>query len=60
MEQIIIDREFKFLLPVLDEKAFADLEADILENGIRDSLVLWEGILIDGYNRYNIAQKHIQ
>jgi len=58
MQQIIIDREFKFLLPVLDETAFADLEADVLENGIRDSLVLWEGILIDGYNRYNIAQKH--
>ena len=58
MEQIIIDNEFKFLLPMLDEKAFADLEADILENGIRDSLVLWEGILIDGYNRFNIAQKH--
>jgi len=58
MQQIIIDNEFKFLLPVLDEQAFADLEADILENGIRDSLVLWESILIDGYNRYNIAQKH--
>jgi len=58
MQQIIIDKEFKFLLPMLDEKAFADLEADILENGIRDSLVLWEGILIDGYNRFNIAQKH--
>ena len=58
MQQIITDKEFKFLLPVLDDKAFADLEADILENGIRDSLVLWEGILIDGYNRFNIAQKH--
>ena len=58
MQQIIIDKEFKFLLPMLDEQAFADLEADILENGIRDALVLWEGILIDGYNRYNIAQKH--
>ena len=58
MQQVTIDREFKFLLPMLDEKAFADLEADILENGIRDSLVLWEGILIDGYNRFNIAQKH--
>ena len=58
MQDIIIDNEFKFLLPVLDEKAFADLEADVLENGIRDSLVLWEGILIDGYNRFNIAQKH--
>ena len=58
MQKIIIDKEFKFLLPVLDEQALVDMEADILENGIRDSLVLWEGILIDGYNRYNIAQKH--
>jgi len=24
----------------------------------RELLVLWEGILIDGYNRFNIAQKH--
>jgi len=46
MQQIIIDREFRYLLPMLDEKAFADLEADILDNGVRDSLVLWEGILI--------------
>jgi len=58
MQQIIIDREFMFLLPMLDEQAFADLEADILENGVRDPLVLWEGILIDGYNRFKIAQKH--
>jgi hypothetical protein len=56
--QIIIDRDFQYLLPELDEKTFSDLEADILENGIRDSLVLWDGILIDGYNRYKIAQMH--
>ena len=55
MQEIIIDNEFKFLLPVLDEKAFADLEADILENGIRDSLVLWEGILIDGFDSFSYA-----
>ena len=58
MQEIIIDREFRYLLPMLDEKAFADLEADILDNGVRGSLVLWEGILIDGYNRFTIAQKH--
>ena len=58
MQEIIIDKHFQFLLPVLDEKTFSDLEADILENGIRDPLVLWGDILIDGYNRYNIAKKH--
>ena len=58
MQEIIIDRHFQFLLPVLDEKTFSDLEADILENGVRDPLVLWGDILIDGYNRHNIAKKH--
>jgi len=58
MNEVILDKQFQYLLPVLDENVFSDLEADILENGIRDSLVLWEGILIDGYNRYKIAQKH--
>ena len=58
MQEIIIDRDFQFLLPMLDEKTLAELEEDILENGIRDALVLWDGILIDGYNRYSIAMKH--
>jgi hypothetical protein len=44
MKEIIIDTHFKFLLPKLGEKAFSDLEADILENGIRDPLVLWGDI----------------
>lgn len=58
MQEIIIDRDFQYLLPMLDEKTFLELEADILENGIRDALILWDGILIDGYNRYSIAKKH--
>jgi len=58
MQEIIIDIDFQYLLPVLSEKTFNELEANILENGIRDPLVLWDNILIDGYNRYYIATKH--
>jgi len=58
MEEIIIDKHFQFLLPVLDEETFSELEAMILEDGIRDPLVLWGNILIDGYNRHRIAMKH--
>jgi len=57
-QEIIIDEEFRVLLPRLDAETFAGLEKDILENGVRDSIVIWEGILIDGYNRYAIAKKH--
>ena len=57
-EEIIIDEEFQKLLPPLGEKVFSDLEKSLLEHGVRDPLVLWNGILIDGYNRYTISQKH--
>ena len=58
MQNIIIDKEFKNLLPALDKSVYAALEENLLQNGCRDSLVLWNGILIDGHNRYNICTEH--
>ena len=58
MREIIIDEEFMSLLPALDEETFRLLEENILEHGCRDPLVLWNGILIDGYNRYKILTYH--
>jgi len=53
-----IDQEFKNLIPPLQPEEFAGLEASILAEGCRDSLVTWNGILIDGHNRYEICSKH--
>ena len=58
MQQIIIDKEFERILPKLDEQTYVWLEENILEYGCREPLVLWNGILIDGHNRYSILQKH--
>ena len=58
MKEIMIDEEFRLLLPILDETTFQLLEESILQNGCRDPLVLWNGILIDGYNRYKICTHH--
>jgi len=58
MLNVIIDEEFKILLPALDADTYKRLEKDIQQNGCRDPLVLWEDILIDGYNRYNICMEH--
>jgi len=58
VREIIIDQEFKLLLPALDESTYAWLEENILEHGCLQPLVVWGGILIDGYNRYEIVQKH--
>jgi len=58
MQEFIIDEKFKRILPKLDEIAYNDLERDILAHGCLMPLVLWNGILIDGYHRYEILTKH--
>jgi len=58
MSEIIIDEEFKRLLPALDEQTYAWLENNILDYGCREPIVLWNGIIIDGHNRYDILTKH--
>lgn len=60
---IRIDEEFKSLIPPLSADEYAQLEKNIVKDGIRDPLVVWpqdDGteILIDGHNRWNIAAKH--
>ena len=47
MQNIIIDEEFKRILPALDEIAYNELEESILVHGCLMPLVLWNGILID-------------
>lgn len=60
---IRIDPEFKSLIPPLSADEYAQLEANIVADGIRDPLVVWEVpngdmILLDGHNRFEIAAKH--
>jgi site-specific DNA-cytosine methylase len=51
-------KELEILIPPLTSEEFKQLERNILEEGIRDPLVTWNGILVDGHNRYRIAQEH--
>jgi len=53
-----IDNEFRNYIRPLSSEEYDKLEASILSEGIRDPLVIWQGILLDGYHRYKIAQKH--
>jgi N6-adenosine-specific RNA methylase IME4 len=55
---ITIDPEFQALIPPLRPEELAQLEANVLADGIRDPLVVWGEVLIDGHNRYGLAQKH--
>lgn len=53
-----IKKEFKDLIPQLSQEEFKQLEENCLKEGIRDAIVTWQGFIIDGHNRYEIAQRH--
>ena len=55
---MIIKDEFKKLIPPLAIEEFNQLEKNIIADGCRDPLLTWNGILIDGHNRYEICIKH--
>lgn len=57
-ESITVDPEFKAIIPPLSSDEFSALETAIVTEGCRDSLVIWNGILIDGHNRYEICQRY--
>ena len=55
-----IDDEFKCLIRPLTETELQKLEDSLLAEGCRDPLAVWKGedILLDGYNRLEICEKH--
>jgi hypothetical protein len=60
--RIVVREEFKVLIPPLTEEEFQQLENNILSEGVRDPIVLWdqgaELPIIDGHNRFAICSKH--
>ena len=56
---LIIDPEFADKIPPLTEEEYRLLEENILADGkIISPLITWNGIIVDGHNRYRILQAH--
>lgn len=55
-----IDPAFQAAITPLTNDERAQLEANVLEHGCRDALVLWHetGALLDGHHRYAICEAH--
>lgn len=53
-----IDKEFKTLIPPLSPTEYEQLEANIIADGCREPIVIWNGYIIDGHNRYEICKKN--
>ena len=55
---IEINQEFKALIPPLSLEEYSQLEKNIIADGCREPLVVFNNTLVDGHNRYEICTKH--
>lgn len=55
--KITIDTEFEGLVQPLSFDERGQLERNLKQEGCRDALVVWRGILLDGHNRYEICKR---
>ena len=53
-----IDPEFKALIPKLRKAEYLQLESNIMTDGCREPIITWNGIIVDGHNRYEICHRH--
>lgn len=58
LKTLIIDPEFRDLIPPLTDEERGLLESSILKEGCETPLVIWNGAIVDGHNRYEICHKH--
>lgn len=55
---LFIDEGFKNLIRPLYKQEYLQLEANILADGCRVPITVWNGTIIDGHNRYEICTRH--
>ena len=52
------DEEFKHLIRPLRQREYTQLEQNILSDGCRDPIVVWNDVIVDGHNRYEICMRY--
>lgn len=59
MEQFRVEPEFQNKIPPISEDEYKQLRENILAAGeVYEPLVVWDGVLVDGHNRWKIIQEN--
>lgn len=53
-----IDPYFSDYFPLLSKESFDGLEKQIIDEGCRNPIAVWHGVIVDGHNRYKICHKN--
>ena len=48
--ELCIDAEFKTLIRPLRRDEYSQLEANLVLDGCRDPIIIWNGVIVDGHN----------
>ncbi len=56
--KLIIDNDFKQLIPSLSEEERCLLKENLIRDGCREPLSVWNNTILDGHNRYEICTRH--
>lgn len=56
--ELKIEADFEKCLPMLDKETYNELEKSICKNGILSPILVWNGTIVDGHNRYKICKAH--
>ena len=55
---LTVDPEYRDLIPPLNEEELKLLEESLVADGCESPLIVWNGVIVDGHNRYAICRKH--
>ena len=55
---LTVDHELRDLIPPLSEEERRMLEDSIVRDGCDTPLTVWNGVIVDGHNRYEICRAH--
>ncbi|MBR3245871.1 MAG: hypothetical protein IKF90_24715 [Parasporobacterium sp.] len=58
VKALIIDDGFKNLIRPLYKQEYLQLEENLLAYGCREPIAIWNGVIVDGHNRYEICTRH--
>ena len=59
--EVHVDSEFQSLIPPLTDDEYERLERSLVSHGWQDwrePIITWNGIILDGHNRYRICNEH--
>jgi ParB-like chromosome segregation protein Spo0J len=57
MEELQINPKFKEAIPPLSEEEYENLRESVIAEGCRDSIIVWNGVIVDGHNRFSICRE---